>query len=122
MALSRWSHSAHYIYEVDAGVLQVCLFGNFTVSEILNNYKPINERAKNEGYTFLERLELKLYLKSWALFMTNEIDSQRYIKILKRLRLYGKIMYYAKSPWSYKEIPKELQIAPCFSMALKERS
>lgn len=106
MALSRWSHSHHYIYEPcgsgDDGeerCLQVCLFGHFPVSTILNSYEVIEARAKDDGYDFISRLELKLYLKSWALFVTKHIDIKKHVRHLEILRAYGIVKRYVQDPW-----------------------
>lgn len=105
MALSRWSHSEWYIYEPcgrEQG-LQVSLFGYFTLGDILIRYDRIDAKAKSEGASFTERLELRAYMKSWALWQAGKMDRRRYHRILKALRFYGHVRYYCREPnqWNF---------------------
>lgn len=55
MALSRWSFSDHYIFDVgkddnEISCVEVCGFGQFNASEILNDYSYIENKAKDRGY------------------------------------------------------------------------
>jgi len=111
MALSRWSHSDHYIYEIGENengeeMLQVCLFGYFTAKQILTDYDSIEKRAKNDGYGIFSRLELRAYLVSWAQFQYNRIERKTYVNRLKWLRRFGAIRAYTQDPW-YME-PKKI--------------
>jgi hypothetical protein len=104
MALSRWSHSDHYIYdcgenEAGEGMLCVCQLGHFTVGQILDRYKDIDRKAKDDGHGFFSRLELRLYLQSWADFQVGDISFKQYVEKLTLLRRYGIVMTYAKRPW-----------------------
>ncbi len=108
MALSRWSHSAFYIYESSDGELQICLFGHYTLKEINEEYCKIEQKAKEQECTFLERLELRAYLKLWAKFMDGKIEFPKYIKILNWLRAYGFVKSYVESPYRYKDFAKKL--------------
>lgn len=104
MALSRWSHSDHYIYDCGKNedgeeALQICLFGKFSVSQILQQYNLVETRAKLDGYGFFSRLELKLYLKSWALFQTSQISRKEHVSHLMWLRRYGIVCRYTQDPW-----------------------
>lgn len=100
MALSRWHHSDHYIYLVDDDVVQVCLFGHYTSSEILSNYAKIERKAKAEGYSLYSRWELKQYLTSWANFRRKFISYKQHSKEINRLRLIGLTLSYIRDPYS----------------------
>lgn len=94
MALSRWSHSEHYIYVCDEDRVQVCMFGHFTSNSILNRYSVIDRRAKKEGYGLFSRLELFLYLKAWAKFEQHLITYDQYLFRINLLRNIGHILFY----------------------------
>jgi hypothetical protein len=96
MALSRWSHSEHYIYTVDEDRVQISLFGHFTSYSILNRYAVIDRRAVEEGFGLFSRLELYFYLTTWAKakrgFLT---PGQQYFRI-NLLRNLGHLNFYIK--------------------------
>lgn len=96
MALSRWSHSAHYIYVCDKDRLQVCLFGHFTSRDILTRYAVIDRRARLDGYDLIERLELYLYLNSWAKHQKQLITYNQHFFLINLLRNLGQIYFYCK--------------------------
>lgn len=96
MALSRWSHSHHYIYEIDDDRVQVCLFGHFTSYSILNRYAVIDRRASREGYGFFSRVELCLYLTIWAKTQRNLISWEQQYFMINLLRNLGHLNYYIK--------------------------
>lgn len=117
MALCRWSSSAWYIFDVSNRTIEVCLFGQFSIVDILRRYSEIEEQAKSEGYSFLERLELRAYLKLWALFKMKKLTYKQYSKGLNFLRTTRKVEQYLKNPWDFEEIvskgiPKTFQIKP----------
>jgi hypothetical protein len=96
MALSRWSHSEHYIYVCDEDRIQVSLFGHFTSYSILNRYAVIDRRAIEEGFGLFSRLELYLYLTTWAKVKKGLLSyDQQYFRI-NLLRNLGHLNYYVK--------------------------
>lgn len=99
MALSRWSHSDHYIYVCDDDELQICGFGHFTTNEIFYSYDLIESRAKEDGYSFLSRLELRYYLKSFAKLRKGQITFKQHVNHLVWLRRYGIVKRYCSDPW-----------------------
>lgn len=124
MALSRWSNSVHYIFEPCGSKwsIEVCGFGQFSVPQILRHYKEIETRAKVSGYSFRERLELRAYLASWALFKMGKINPKRFRILVEGLRLYGSIGIYSKDPWSpffEHGLPKQLTPKPSFGRAIE---
>lgn len=130
MSLCRWSNSVWYIYEPCGSnyTLEVCGFGQFTVVDILRNFKLVNKQAKAEGYTFLERLELRAYLTLWSLFRMKKMKWNTYRNLLNYLRTYSESKMYVENPYNVFHvkdgIPKELQIHPCFgpiSPKMKEK-
>lgn len=120
MTLCRWSTSAWYIYKpcgTNRFTIEVCLFGQVTVPEIIRNYDFINKKAKLEGYSFFERLELRAYLKLWAYFKMKKLSFKTYVKGLEVLRGLRQIQYYIQNPYDYKpflgekgNIPNILQV------------
>lgn len=120
MSLVRWSTSCWYIYEPcgTAWTLKVCLFGQFNVVDILRNYSKIESKAKKDGYSFFQRLELRAYLKLWALWRMKKVTYKQYVKLLNIIRDYGHTKRYIEDPWDFENviggtgIPKSFQIAP----------
>ena len=96
MALSRWSHSEHYIYVCDKDRLQVSLFGHFTSYSILNRYAVIDRRAIREGYGFFSRLELCLYLTVWAKAQKGLLTWEQQYFMINLLRNVGHLIFYVK--------------------------
>lgn len=94
MALSRWSHSSHYIYTVDDNRVQVCGFGHFTDKNILKRYSVIDRKAKRSGMGLYDRLELFLYLGTWARFRHKMITFEKYYFAINLLRNVGELRYY----------------------------
>jgi len=103
MALSRWSHSDHYIYEPVGyeRTLHVQFLGNFTIEEILK-WEPVEKAIVERDYSsgFLSDLELKIYLTDWAKMVSGKMARSRYLDRLQTLRLYGIIKRYIEDPWS----------------------
>lgn len=99
MSLSRWSNSDHYIYVVEDDRLQVCGFGHFTTYSILNRYPVIERRAKRRGYGLISRLELRIYLRTWAKARTKQISWEKYWWITHPIYTLGHINTYLKDPY-----------------------
>lgn len=75
MALSRWSHSAWYIYEAgsdDEPALCIQCCGTYTLSELKEYLPEILEKIYEdfESLSSYDRMELREYLKSWTDFNT----------------------------------------------------
>ena len=104
MALSRWSHSDHYIYEPVGGEGTLCIqfLGHFTIDEILKWDGVMKPAIKERNYSngFFSDLELKLYLTDWAKWQKNLMTRRVYLNRLQTLRLYGVIKRYLDDPWS----------------------
>ncbi len=125
MSLSRWSHSAHYIYQTDKDTLQVSGFGQFSSNEIMEGYDQIEKKAKDRGYSLLNRLELRFYLRTWAKLKLNFLSYENAMLVFNGLRHYGEIKRYLRDPWSYTHMgygtmPEVLQIHKCFSKAIPQ--
>lgn len=128
MSLCRWSTSCWYIFEPcgSAWTIEVCGFGHFSVPKILRDFPSINRKAKAEGYTFLERLELRAYLQTWALFKMKKISRKNYVNILNLIRTYSESKMYVEDPYNvfqfgkHKGIPRQLQCKVSFNKALED--
>ncbi len=104
MALSRWSFSDHYIFDVgkddnEISCVEVCGFGQFNASEILNDYSYIGNKAKDRGYGFFSRLELWAYLTLWAKLSEKQIKYKDATVLINLLRMYGHVKEYAREPF-----------------------
>lgn len=104
MALSRWSHSDHYIYEPVGGdkELHITFLGTFSAYDILYNWHKIEkaiEESEYSFYSFLSKQEFKWYLISWSQWQLGMMDIKKYLKILNALRLWGVLKCYVDDPW-----------------------
>lgn len=120
MALSRWSFSDHYIYDTGEGedglsTVEVCGFGQFVASDILENYKRIENKAKRTGYGFFSRLELRAYLTLWAKLNAGSLHYKDATFLINTLRLYGYIKEYLKDPYAELSSLKEIDTI-CYSL------
>jgi hypothetical protein len=128
MSLCRWSNSCWYIYEPvgSSYVLEVCGFGYFGTPQILRDFSSINKKAKKEGYTYLERMELRGYLQLWALWKMKKLSRKTYVRLLNCLRTYSEAKQYILDPYNvfnfgqHKGIPRVLQVKVSFNKALEE--
>lgn len=103
MALSRWSFSDHYIYDTgdsENGLpeITVCGFGQFEISDILNNYVNIENKAKEQGYGLFSRLELRAYLTLWARLENRSLAYKDAAVLINILRMMGHIRMYVREP------------------------
>lgn len=104
MALSRWSHSDHYIYEPVGGDQELCIqfLGHFTAKEMLYEWDKLEKAfidREYSFYSFLSKLELKWYLVSWSQWQLGFMDRKKYLRILNNLRLWGMLRRYIDDPW-----------------------
>jgi hypothetical protein len=102
MALSRWSHSDWYIYDAgdnEEGQPEICIctIGNFTVEDV-NHWKGIESRVIADGYGYLSRIELRLYLTLWAKLESRKIERDAATFRINLLRLAGHIRSYVDEP------------------------
>jgi hypothetical protein len=104
MALCRWSFSDHYIFDVgkddnEISYVEVCGFGQFNSSQILNDYNSIEEKAKENSYGFFSRLELWAYLTLWAKLSEKQIKYKDATVLINLLRMYGHVKKYVQEPF-----------------------
>jgi hypothetical protein len=102
MALSRWSYSDWYIYDAgdnEEGQPEICIctIGNFTVEDV-NHWKGIESKVIADGYGYLSRIELRLYLTLWAKLESRKIERDAATFRINLLRLAGHIRYYVNYP------------------------
>ena len=105
MALSRFSHSDHYIYEPVGGdkELHVTFLGTFSASDILHNWDKLEVAFVENDYsfyTFLSKFELKCYMVNWAKWQLGYMNVKKFNKILLYLRMWGIVRCYIDDPWS----------------------
>lgn len=98
MALARWSFSDHYIYDISDEEIEVCMFGQFTVSDILNNYVDIENKAKQHEYGLFSRLELRAYLTLWAKLKNKSLNYKDATVMINILRMLGHVRMYIREP------------------------
>jgi hypothetical protein len=114
MSLIRWSSSPGYIYEPvgDDKCLTIECHGYFSLEELKNTNKVIEQVAAGCDYSKRDLLELKLYIKNWVEVQTGAIKFPQYVTRLTQLRRISEMNYYLK----YKYFPSEFH-----SISYKEK-
>ena len=103
MALSRWSHSAWYIYDEctepgEPEAVCVCGFGRYTAEDIFHSFDEINSKAKHEGYGLYDRLELHSYLSLWA---NSTMNYRQRSLCISLIRLASHLKRYVTDPYGF---------------------